>query len=94
MKRMVGFVILVLAALVYVPRIAAQSSEAAIPGAIVFPKTNNWLSSYWYCDPAEPHEQTEIASWLSRTALLEMAPKYNAKKGAGGHRLRELHDGR
>ncbi len=28
----------------------------------------------------KPHEQTEIASWLSRTALLEMAPKYNAKK--------------
>ena len=28
----------------------------------------------------KPHEQTEIASWLSRTALLEMAPKYNAKR--------------
>jgi hypothetical protein len=28
----------------------------------------------------KPHEQTEVASWLSRTALLEMAPKYNAKK--------------
>jgi hypothetical protein len=28
----------------------------------------------------KPHEQAEIASWLSRTALLEMAPKYNAKK--------------
>ena len=28
----------------------------------------------------KPHEQTEIASWLSRSALLEMAPKYNAKK--------------
>ena len=28
----------------------------------------------------KPHEQTEIASWLSRTELLEMAPKYNAKK--------------
>ena len=28
----------------------------------------------------KPHEQTEIGSWLSRTALLEMAPKYNAKK--------------
>ena len=28
----------------------------------------------------KPHEQTEIASWLSRAALLEMAPKYNAKK--------------
>ncbi len=28
----------------------------------------------------KPHEQTEIASWLSRTALLEMAPKYDAKK--------------
>jgi hypothetical protein len=28
----------------------------------------------------KPHEQTEIASWLSRRALLEMAPKYNAKK--------------
>src|SRR5580704_3526889 len=28
----------------------------------------------------KPHEQTEIASWLSRTALLESAPKYNAKK--------------
>lgn len=28
----------------------------------------------------KPHEQTEIGSWMSRTALLEMAPKYNAKK--------------
>ena len=28
----------------------------------------------------KPHEHTEIASWLSRAALLEMAPKYNAKK--------------
>jgi hypothetical protein len=28
----------------------------------------------------KPHEQTEIASWMSRTVLLEMAPKYNAKK--------------
>ena len=28
----------------------------------------------------KPHEQTEIPSWLSRTALIEMAPKYNAKK--------------
>jgi hypothetical protein len=28
----------------------------------------------------KPLEQTEIALWLSRTALLEMAPKYNAKK--------------
>jgi hypothetical protein len=28
----------------------------------------------------KPREQTEIASWLSRTALLESAPKYNAKK--------------
>jgi hypothetical protein len=28
----------------------------------------------------KPHEQTEIPSWMSRSALLEMAPKYNAKK--------------
>ena len=23
----------------------------------------------------KPHEQTEVAAWLSRTALLDMAPK-------------------
>jgi hypothetical protein len=28
----------------------------------------------------KPHEQTEIPLWLSRTELLEMAPKYDAKK--------------
>jgi|HubBroStandDraft_4_1064222.scaffolds.fasta_scaffold1447724_2 hypothetical protein len=75
MKRMVGFVILVLAALVYAPRIAAQSSEAAIPGAIVFPKTNNWLSSYWYCDPAEPHEQTEICIMAFPHGVARNGPK-------------------
>jgi len=53
MKRMVGFVILVLAVLVYAPRIAAQSSQAPTPDRIVFPNANNWLLSYWYCDPAD-----------------------------------------
>jgi hypothetical protein len=68
MKRLLGFLLVAVAVLMYVPRIKAQSSQAQspvqtssqtpqeslapTPYVIVGPTGNNWLLSSWYCDPA------------------------------------------
>ncbi len=68
MKRLLGFLILAFAVLMYAPRIAAQSSQAQTPiqtstqslesqgptpYVILYPAANNWLLSSWYCNPAD-----------------------------------------
>lgn len=74
MKRSFGFVILALAVLMFVPRIAAQTpiqdiSPQATPYALSPPPAgNNWLLSSWYCTPADCFDYVVGQTGVSYTA--------------------------